>query len=359
MGSTTYEWILDHEFSGKDVAEWKWPYDIPGWVFTHRQLPVVPDAAIEFVSGDVVPVHEKLVAAAGGRNVWIVGGGDLVGQFADAGLLDEVIVSIAPVTLGAGAPLLPRRIELQLEELGRNVDFACARYSVVRPARLTSREPAAGFPRSRPRAPPDAERSTIGHARHMIDLAQPAEPAVDVILRDGTTLRLRPPTEADVPGVMAFFADLSVRSRFLRFHGFTVAGDRFVRSFVEPDWAERGSLIGVMGDAAERARRRRRELRPPPRPAVGRGGVRRRRRVPGQGHRHPAARAAGAARRRSRHRGVHRRGAAREQHACSPCSRTPASCRRARSTAASSRCGSRSRRPRATARESTSATTSR
>ena len=132
MGSTTYEWILDHEFSGKDVAEWKWPYDIPGWVFTHRQLAVVPDAAIEFVSGDVEPVHEKLVSAAGGRNVWIVGGGDLVGQFADAGLLDEVIVSIAPVTLGAGAPLLPRRIELQLEELGRNGDFACARYSVTR-----------------------------------------------------------------------------------------------------------------------------------------------------------------------------------------------------------------------------------
>ena len=78
-------------------------------------------------------MHEKLVAAAGGRNVWIVGGGDLVGQFADAGLLDEVIVSIAPVTLGAGAPLLPRHVELQLEEVGRNVDFVCARYCVVRP----------------------------------------------------------------------------------------------------------------------------------------------------------------------------------------------------------------------------------
>ncbi len=68
-----------------------------------------------------------------GGNVWIVGGGDLAGQFADAGLLDEVIVYIAPVTLGGGAPLLPRRIELRLEELGRNRDFAAARYSVVRP----------------------------------------------------------------------------------------------------------------------------------------------------------------------------------------------------------------------------------
>src|SRR5215212_11221507 len=50
MGSTTYEWILDHEFSGKDPAEWKWPYDIPGWVFTHRELPLVPDSPIEFTS---------------------------------------------------------------------------------------------------------------------------------------------------------------------------------------------------------------------------------------------------------------------------------------------------------------------
>ena len=132
MGSTTYEWILGHEFAGKDPAEWKWPYDIPCWVFTHRQLPVVPDSAIEFTRADIATIHEAMIDAAGDRNVWIVGGGDLAGQFADAGLLDEVIVSIAPVTLGGGAPLLPRRIELRLDELGQNGDLACARYSVVR-----------------------------------------------------------------------------------------------------------------------------------------------------------------------------------------------------------------------------------
>jgi dihydrofolate reductase len=133
MGSTTYEWILDHEFAGMEPAEWKWPYDIPSWVFTHRQLPVVPDAQIEFTSADVAAVHKQMVGAAGDKNVWIVGGGDLAGQFADAGLLDEVIVMVAPVTLGAGAPLLPRRIELRLDELGRNGDFVCARFAVVRP----------------------------------------------------------------------------------------------------------------------------------------------------------------------------------------------------------------------------------
>jgi dihydrofolate reductase len=124
MGSTTYEWILEHGS--------KWPYDVSSWVFTHRRLQRIPDAAIEFATGDVAAVHPELVRAAAGRNVWVVGGGDLVGQFADAGLLDEVLVTIAPVTLGAGAPLLPRRIELRLEELGRNGDFAAARYSVVR-----------------------------------------------------------------------------------------------------------------------------------------------------------------------------------------------------------------------------------
>jgi dihydrofolate reductase len=132
MGSTTYEWVLDHEFADKDQEDWRWPYDLPCWVFTHRELPVVPDSGIEFTSADVATVHEQMTRAAGERNVWIVGGGDLAGQFADAGLLDEVIVSIAPVTLGAGAPLLPRRIELGLEELGRNGDFVSARFSVVR-----------------------------------------------------------------------------------------------------------------------------------------------------------------------------------------------------------------------------------
>jgi dihydrofolate reductase len=134
MGSTTYEWILDHEFADKDPAEWKWPYDIPCWVFTHRQLPVIPGSAIVFTSADVATVHREMVSAAGERNVWIVGGGDLAGQFADVGLLDEVLVSIAPVTVGGGAPLLPRRLELRLEGLGRNGDFVAARFSVARPA---------------------------------------------------------------------------------------------------------------------------------------------------------------------------------------------------------------------------------
>ena len=51
-----------------------------------------------------------MVEAANGKNVWIVGGGELAGQFYDCGLLDEIFVQVASVTLGAGKPLLPRAI---------------------------------------------------------------------------------------------------------------------------------------------------------------------------------------------------------------------------------------------------------
>ncbi len=109
MGSTTYEWILDYEKLLEDSGK-KWPYEQPAWIFTSRNLPAVPGADIRFVKGDVRPVHAAMTEAANGKNVWLVGGGELVGQFHDHGLLDELIVTIGSVTLGAGAPLLPRAI---------------------------------------------------------------------------------------------------------------------------------------------------------------------------------------------------------------------------------------------------------
>lgn len=125
MGATTYRWIREHD--GADA----WPYTAPTWVFTHRDLTGHPGADIRFTSAAVAAVHGDMVAAAGDRDVWVVGGGDLAGQFADAGLLDEVLVSIAPCTLGAGAPLLPRRLELVRTEWGVNGEFVCVRYDVL------------------------------------------------------------------------------------------------------------------------------------------------------------------------------------------------------------------------------------
>jgi dihydrofolate reductase len=110
MGSTTYEWMLRHVLGPEADHPEPWPYTQPTWIFTSRVLPGVPGADVRFVRGDVRPVHREMVAAAAGRNVWVVGGGDLAGQFHDAGLLDELFVQIGSVTLGAGKPLLPRRI---------------------------------------------------------------------------------------------------------------------------------------------------------------------------------------------------------------------------------------------------------
>ncbi len=110
MGSHTYEWMLRHAVNATADRPQPWPYEQPTWVFSSRTLATVPGADIRFVKGNVRPVHDAMVKAAAGKNVWIVGGGDLAGQFHDAGLLDELFVQIGSVTLGAGKPLLPRKI---------------------------------------------------------------------------------------------------------------------------------------------------------------------------------------------------------------------------------------------------------
>jgi dihydrofolate reductase len=134
MGSSTYEWLLHHEVFKEGEPPRPWFYTQPTWVFSSRTLRDVPGGDIRFVKGDVRPVHAEMTKAAGDKDVWIVGGGELAGQFYDAGLLDEIIVSIASVTLGSGMPLLPRRIAtppLKLLSARRHGDgFAVLTYAV-------------------------------------------------------------------------------------------------------------------------------------------------------------------------------------------------------------------------------------
>jgi dihydrofolate reductase len=110
MGSATYEWMLRHSDTVSSSVGAPWPYSQPTWVFTSRSLPVVKGGDIRFVRGDVRGVHADLRTAAGAKNIWIVGGGDLAGQFCDAGLLDEILVQVGSVTLGRGKQLFPRRV---------------------------------------------------------------------------------------------------------------------------------------------------------------------------------------------------------------------------------------------------------
>jgi dihydrofolate reductase len=138
MGATTYEWVLAHDGMLEHPEKWQSYYGAtPCWVFTHRDLPAIPGANLTFVSGNVAPVHAEMAEAAGGTNIWIVGGGGLVGAFADQGLLDEIIIGVTPVFLGAGAPLLPRRLlssRLRLAGIVQDGQIVELTYEVIRPS---------------------------------------------------------------------------------------------------------------------------------------------------------------------------------------------------------------------------------
>jgi dihydrofolate reductase len=107
-GSTTYEFVLDH--LGEDGG---WPYaGKPYWVLSSRDLPVPGGEGVDvrIVDAQVAELYDPMISAAGERNLWVVGGGNVASQFADQGLLDEVLVTVVPVVLGAGKPLFDRRL---------------------------------------------------------------------------------------------------------------------------------------------------------------------------------------------------------------------------------------------------------
>ena len=109
-GSVTYEWILDH----LDVAGGgAWPYrGKPCWVLSSRELPLPEGDGVDvrIANAPVSELYGEMTAAAGDRVLWIVGGGSVASQFADAQLLDEVHVTVVPVALGVGKPLFERRL---------------------------------------------------------------------------------------------------------------------------------------------------------------------------------------------------------------------------------------------------------
>jgi dihydrofolate reductase len=134
-GSTTYEWVLAESDILAHPEKWsEFHGDRPTFVFTTRELPVPQGADIRFVRGDVTEHLPAIREAAGDGDIWIVGGGDLAGQFLDAGALDTIALSVAPVALDGGAPLFPRRIEsdrLKLVSAEAHGQFARLVYAVL------------------------------------------------------------------------------------------------------------------------------------------------------------------------------------------------------------------------------------
>jgi dihydrofolate reductase len=104
-GSATYEFVVEH------FGDETWPYaGKPYWVLSSRDL-AVPDAEgvdVRVVDASAEEVYGEVVASAGDRAVWLVGGGNVASQFADADLIEELIVTVVPVLLGDGKPLFDR-----------------------------------------------------------------------------------------------------------------------------------------------------------------------------------------------------------------------------------------------------------
>lgn len=121
MGSATYEWVVKNQPG-------EWMYEQPSWVLTHRPHIIIQGHPVQAFDGDVADLHPKLVSAAAGKDVWVVGGGEVAAQFVAAGLIDEMVVTYTPCSLGGGSPVLPVRSEWVLAESGVNGDFVCARW---------------------------------------------------------------------------------------------------------------------------------------------------------------------------------------------------------------------------------------
>ena len=129
MGATTYRWLLAHlEQTGE-----AWYYAVPAFVFTHGTFEPI-DPTVRFVSGTPTEHRSAIEAAAGDRDVWVMGGGGLAAEFADAGMLQRLEVSIAADVIGSGRPLFTRAYRLALREAVKNGDFVHTVYDVLGPA---------------------------------------------------------------------------------------------------------------------------------------------------------------------------------------------------------------------------------
>jgi dihydrofolate reductase len=88
------------------------------YVFSRQPPPASVPAGVHFVGGSIAAFAAGLRTQAG-KNVWMMGGGDIIASFLDAGAIDEFILTVVPTFIGEGIPLLsPRHRQVGLRLLG-------------------------------------------------------------------------------------------------------------------------------------------------------------------------------------------------------------------------------------------------
>lgn len=93
----------------------------PTIVFSRRPPPDDVPSGVEFVNAPIAEFVARLRQQPG-KNIWLMGGGDIIASFLDAGAIDEFVVSVVPVLIGEGIPLLAprhRHVPLQLQSVER------------------------------------------------------------------------------------------------------------------------------------------------------------------------------------------------------------------------------------------------
>ena len=110
LGRKTFDRSLEMgaRFRAKDVH----------YVFSRRRPPASVPAGVHFVTESIGAFAERLRTQAG-KNIWLMGGGEIIASFLDEGAIDEFIITVMPIFIGEGIPLfLPGHREIALRLLG-------------------------------------------------------------------------------------------------------------------------------------------------------------------------------------------------------------------------------------------------
>jgi dihydrofolate reductase len=93
-------------------------------VFSRHSPPANAPPGVEFVSGAIGPFVSRLREQPG-KDIWLMGGGELIASFLDEHAIDEFVISVVPVFIGDGIPLIARRhrhVPLDLQSVERFED---------------------------------------------------------------------------------------------------------------------------------------------------------------------------------------------------------------------------------------------
>lgn len=114
-GRKTYDWLLRY-YQKQGKTEGLFDTNVKNYVFS-RHPPTHPAAGAEFVT-EPLKTFARRLRAAPGKHIWMMGGGDLIASFLDAGEMDEFDIHVMPVFIGEGIPLVaPRHRDIELRLL--------------------------------------------------------------------------------------------------------------------------------------------------------------------------------------------------------------------------------------------------